>query len=240
MGRNIRAVLKDLDGVLVDSEPLVHRASTPLVNEVLRAKGVGRQYEPDELRDAFVGLGFSKIIAALGREHDFAVGGEELTGLMARELDLVVAILEAEVEATPGAEDMLSQVHAWGLERAVISSSELRRIHACMRRTGFYRYIPWENLFSACDSLPKPEGKPSGKVYEVGRLALGVSADECVAVEDSLSGILAARAAGIEVLGFLGAEKSARKREQLARVLLEAGAAAVFDNWTGVLEWIRP
>ncbi len=238
--RYIRAVLLDLDGVLVKSERLVHKASTPLVNEVLTAKMVTRQYDANELRERYLGLGFSRIMAALGREHGFEITADELAQLMRRELDLVVAMLETEVEATPGADSMLTQVCDWGLQRAVVSSSELRRIHACVRRTGLGRYISQENLFSATDSLPKPEGKPSPAIYQFARQALRAASEDCLAVEDSPTGVLAAVADEVAVLGFVGAEESASKREELARSLIAAGAVAVFDNWTSVLEWIRP
>jgi beta-phosphoglucomutase-like phosphatase (HAD superfamily) len=177
---------------------------------------------------------------ALGLEHGFAISADELQRLAAAELDLVVELLEAKVESSPGAADMLTEVCQWGVTRAVVSSSELRRIRTCLRRAGLDQFIPQANVFSATDSLAKPKGKPSPAIYEHAAQALDIAPEQCLAVEDSRPGVVAAVQAKIEVVGYVGAKESPDKRSELSRMLFEAGAVATFGDWPSFLAWVRP
>jgi len=237
----MQALLLDHDDVLVMSETLVFKASCSLINEVIQQKGVTYQYTPLELKEKFTGLGFTQIMRALELQHRFEITSDELQQFATEELNLVAEFLEAKVESSPGAADMLTQVRNWGVACAVVSSSELRRIRACLRRTGFDRYISHENVFSAADSLEKPEPKPSPAIYDLAVQALGVAPEQCLAVEDSSSGVLAAVQAKIEVVGYVGAvEESSGNRAMRNRILIEAGAKASFSDWTSFLAWVCP
>lgn len=236
----MRTLLLDHDDVLVLSEALVFKASCPLINEVVQRNGVNYTYTPYELREKFAGLGFTRIVRALGCQHCFEITSEELQELSLQELNLVVEVLQSEAVSSPGVIDMLNQMYQWGIICAIVSSSELRRIDACMQRTGLDQFIAKENVFSAADSLPKPEPKPSSAVYDFAVKSLRVSPKQCLAVEDSPTGVLAAVQAKIEVVGYVGAEKSPDDQAKRSRALLEAGATATFSDWKSFQEWVSP
>jgi beta-phosphoglucomutase-like phosphatase (HAD superfamily) len=87
--------------------------------------------------------------------------------------------------------------------------------------------------FSAEDSLPRPESKPSPAIYELAAARLGVDPERAVAVEDSEPGVQSALAAGHPAIGNLQFVP-ARERSQRRAELLAAGAASVVESWSEV------
>ncbi|PHH89611.1 hypothetical protein CDD83_5653 [Cordyceps sp. RAO-2017] len=79
--------------------------------------------------------------------------------------------------------------------------------------------------------MPVPVSKPDPAIYRHALACLGARAAECVAVEDSRSGVLAARGAGLRTVGYTGAYEPA-EREALARLLTEAGCELVMGHWS--------
>jgi beta-phosphoglucomutase-like phosphatase (HAD superfamily) len=116
---------------------------------------------------------------------------------------------------------------------AVVSSSASSRVSACLSATGLDPLFADDVRFSAEDSLPRPESKPSPAVYELAAARLGVEPDRAVAVEDSVPGVQSALAAGHPVIGNLQfvpvGERSQRRAE-----LLAAGAGVVVESWSEV------
>src|SRR5206468_1387210 len=115
-------------------------------------------------------------------------------------------------------------------ELAAVSSSALVRLDACFTAGGLTRWFPPERRFSAEDSLTPPVSKPDPAIYRHALTALGLRADESVAIEDSVTGARSAVAAGIPTLGLVcfvdESERDARRHD-----LLAAGVAAVATSW---------
>lgn len=223
--------LFDCDNTLVESERLAFLACCGLVNEILARKlpGVSVSFTPAALEHRFVGKTFRHMILELAEEHGFTVETDELSGLVTEEENRVINILLNEVETTRGVNELLSRLQGRHL-LAVVSSSALRRVNACLEKADQVRFFG-ERVYSATTSLPEPKSKPAPDVYLHALKVLAVSADECYAVEDSRSGVLSGVAAGILVIGYVGAlpvEEQEARRQQL----LAAGAAVVIADWT--------
>ena len=104
----------------------------------------------------------------------------------------VIAHVLAEGEPMPGVMDALATVYDAGLPIAIASSSSEELIRAVMRRLGIERYIT-----AICSADDEAEGKPHPAVYLTAARRLGIPPEECLALEDSPNGVLAAKAAGM-------------------------------------------
>ena len=156
---------------------------------------------------------------------------------MKREEDKVIERLRRDLVPCVGVEEALERVRESreGIKMAVVSSSALRRLKASIEKVGFERFFKDAEtgeplLFSAASSLAKPTSKPDPANYLYAMEKLGVKPEECVAVEDSKSGTLSGTRAGIKVIGYVGPYE-AEEREHMAKVLREAGAVIVMEDW---------
>jgi sugar-phosphatase len=168
----LRAVIFDLDGVLVDSEQLWRDA------EISVFGSLGVPLDDERCRET-TGLRVDEVV-----EHWYARFPWSTSGVGAVADDLVAAPL------IPGAIDAVRFCAAHGARLAVASSSPEALITAALDRLGLAPLI--EITHSA---MQEEYGKPHPAVYLSAAAKLGVSAIECVAVEDSLNGVIAAKAA---------------------------------------------
>ena len=87
------------------------------------------------------------------------------------------------------------------LRLALVSSSALSRLDACLGATALDELFPPSMRFSAEDSLPRPASKPDPAVYRLAGERLRVSGARALAVEDATAGVCSAVAAGFPVVG---------------------------------------
>jgi HAD superfamily hydrolase (TIGR01509 family) len=226
-----KKVLFDCDGTLVLSEHKAFAACCAVVNETLARKGVQKQFTPEELMQRFVGKSFWGMITELSKEHGFVIEEEELKTLVLEEENRVIAILSAEVEPTPGVNAVLEKLSTMNCvdAMAVVTSSALRRVVACLKKVDQERYFG-TRVYSAATSLAVPTTKPDPAIYLHALQEIGAQASECVAIEDSRSGVTAAKRAGIPVVGYVGSFPEHEQAQQ-ARILSEAGAFVVIKHW---------
>lgn len=178
----------DCDGVLVDSEVIADRV-------LLRA-----------LSDTFPTLDFSGVahLAFGQRTSTFLADIEQRFRITLPEGFLVLVERDIDAELTrslapiAGVRDALAQVP---LPAAVVSNSRLARIAASLSRVGLAEVFG-TRVFSA-EQVARP--KPYPDVYLHAAKQLGVEPARCIVVEDSISGLNAARAAGMKTIAFVGA-----------------------------------
>lgn len=208
-------VIYDCDGTLIDSETLYSEVSLVLCHEI----GL-TQWTLDDYNTNLIGIplvdGFKVIEAALGRPlpSDFE----------SRIEDGVAARLERELRALPGVHEALRELAG---RRCVASSTSLEPLRRNLGLAGLIDLFD-PHVFSASQVA---RGKPAPDVFLFAAAQMGAEPENCLVLEDSVPGVQAAKAAGMQVAGFTGtAHDKARTRERL----LAAGAAAVIDDYR---EW---
>lgn len=177
----MRAVIFDMDGLLVDSEPLWVRAEIEVFGEV----GVVLGEEDCALTK---GLRTDDVIAYWHQRRPW--DGRTPAEVEARLVARVAELVREEGRALPGVEDAIAVAREGGRRLALASSSPLVIIGATLERLG---------LVEAFDVVQSAQTEPLGKPHPgiflatAGRLA--IPAVECLVLEDSLTGVIAAKAA---------------------------------------------
>ena len=225
MAKNFSHLLFDYDNTLGLTEVPAFTACCGVVNSVLTSKGVNVQFTTESLMARFVGYSFRKMINELAVEHKFAIADAELEQLVLDEENAVIAKLAVDIQPTKGAVSLLQRL-VGKFNLSVVSSSALRRVKACLKGAGEESFFG-EQVFSAATYK---SSKPDPRVYIEALKALGITADQALAIEDSRTGALAAVAAGITVIGYTGAYPE-HERDHLTQVLLAAGCVTVIHDW---------
>jgi HAD superfamily hydrolase (TIGR01509 family) len=199
----------DCDGVLVDSEVLSCQVDADLLTSL------GMPYTADEIARQFVGVSLKDMIARIEAEH-----GRPLPADFGERINRILfAQFETDLRPIPGVRDaILALPH----RRCVASSSTPDRIALSLRVTGLSDLF--DHLFS---SVQVPRGKPAPDLFLHAAAQMGFAPADCLVIEDSVAGVLAARAAGMEVIGFTGGSHC---REDHADRLREAGASPVVQQ----------
>jgi HAD superfamily hydrolase (TIGR01509 family) len=178
------AVLFDLDGLLVDSEPLW------TIAEQRVAEGLGGVFTPHlkagmigKRLDLAVGILLDGLDTPQARAADPAAIGQRL-------LDEMVTLLAAGAPVQPGAEKLLDELAAAGVPLAVVSSSYRRLVDAALTSVGPSRF----KVSVAGDEVT--HGKPDPEPYLTAARALQAVPARCVVLEDAPAGLTSALAAG--------------------------------------------
>jgi sugar-phosphatase len=184
--RMIRAAIFDMDGLLIDSEPLWHQA------EIAVFASVGLHLDELRCRET-TGVRIDEVVRRRHRERPWH--NKSLVEVEAEILREVQRLAITEGKALPGVYALLDRLQALGLPLAVASSSALPMIEAVLAHLGIRERFAV--VFSAAD---EEHGKPHPAVYLRSADALGVAPHECLAFEDSIPGVQSAHAAGMRVV----------------------------------------
>ncbi|MFD0275960.1 HAD family hydrolase [Kitasatospora sp. NPDC127111] len=183
-------VIFDNDGVLVDSEPLSNR----VLAEYLTELGYPTTVE-DSYRD-FMGCAAHRIHDVIAERYDGARLPEGFDELFHGR---VFAAFGAELAAVKGAETLLEELRQRSVPYCLASSAHHAWIRTALEVTGLLGYHAEERIFSAQDV---GIGKPAPDLFLHAARTLGVDPARCLVLEDSVNGVLAARAAGMDVYGY--------------------------------------
>jgi len=182
------AVVFDNDGLLLDTEEAWTRAELTLFARH------GREFTMEHKRDL---LGSSRVTAAVKLQAMLELPGEG-EALMDELIDLVMDEALSGVEPRPGALELLGRLADVGIPLAVASNSERVFLERTLATAGLLEGGPFRAIVCAQDvSSPKP----APDVYLEACARLGADPVESVALEDSPTGVAAAAAAGMFVIG---------------------------------------
>ena len=215
---SIEAIIFDNDGVLVDSE-VIHIA----VERELLA-GFGLYYEDETYKSRFVGLSMPDFLSALDADHrdacDAPLPSHFLTELRRRAWPRI----ESELQAMPGATDLLDRFDG---PYAVASSAPLERLKIKLTITNLISFFG-DHIYS---SEHVENGKPAPDLFLHAANKLQIAPERCLVIEDSVHGVMAARAANMSVIGFTGGGHS---DTGMATRLSGAGAHAIATSFAEV------
>jgi HAD superfamily hydrolase (TIGR01509 family) len=180
----LQAVLFDMDGLLVDSEPLWFEAESMVMDRL------GGPWDESD-QQALLGGSLPRTVAYLlsraarpASEQDVA---SWLVGRVAR------LLAERELPVLPGAAELVAEVHAAGIPTALVTSSQRQIMDAVLSRLR----LPFDVTVCAEDvRVSKPDPEP----YQRAADRLAVDPRRCVALEDSPNGVAAAEGAGCRLV----------------------------------------
>lgn len=187
--QKIKAVLFDMDGVLIDSEYVMF----DMLRKVLKHKNV--DVSTAELVETYIGLSSDKIYTLIIEKYGFSETVEELRAEKNRLQGNFY--VDAEIEPMEGLLAVLEYLKAQDVRMALVSSTSSRNILFAMNRLSLTKYF--ESIIGG-DMLQQTKPAPEG--YLTAAKYLGVKVSEALVIEDSPIGIKAARNAGIKVVGF--------------------------------------
>lgn len=207
-------VIFDCDGVLVDSEPL----SLSVLSDALSRQGLPADI-PYVTRH-FLGRQLATV-RTHARSHQLELPPDFEQSLNAS----LVQRFHQELLPVPHVADVLERLVQMGLPRCIGSSSDLARVKLSLQVTGLAAYFS-DHVYTA-EMVAR--GKPAPDLFFHAAQQMGVVPAECLVIEDSPFGVVAARAAGMDVWGFTGGGHHLGRGEA-GRPLLEAGAQRLFDD----------
>ena len=204
-------IIFDCDGVLVDSEPLSMRVDV----QILAENGVVMSEE--EAHRRFVGRTFAAMLDEMRQEF-----GASFPADASAQKDLrLLKLYETDLRAVPGVEVALE---ALGPQHfSVASNSPYERVETALRIARLTRFFG--NRITTFEHVAR--GKPEPDVFIEAARRAGYAPQDCIVVEDSVTGVTSAHRAGCHVLGFTGTHPHP---EEQASKLLTAGAASVFRH----------
>ena len=182
----VAAVVFDMDGVIVDSEQVWDEVREELVADW------GGRYSPEAQR-AMMGMSSPEWSRFMHEELGLAQSPDEINEEVVRRM---LERYRSDLPLLDGAVVAVRSL-AESYPLAVASSSNRPMIDAVLETAGIA-----DCFVATVSSEEVPRGKPSPDVYLEAARRLGVSAEECAAVEDSANGIRAARAAGMVVIAY--------------------------------------
>ena len=177
------AVLFDMDGVLVDSEPIINAAAIRALAEF------GITARPEDF-EPFVGAGEDRYVGGVAELH----GQTYVPEMKHRTYDWYLKLLPKMGKAFPGAKDLVEHLHRLGIPIAVASSADRIKVEANLTTVlqtpldRFATIVTGEDVFHR---------KPHPDIFLQAAQRLGVPAVECCVIEDAVNGVEAAKAAGM-------------------------------------------
>lgn len=185
----LKAVIFDMDGVIIDSEPQHARAAL----RVFQAHGIDTNYE---YCSSFIGSSTEHMAECSIKKFGLSMSPETLVEEMNREK---LRLIHTEgYQPLPYIQNLLKRLHKAGLKLAIASSSSNTEIEGVVKTLEIRKYF--HKLISS-SHVAHP--KPAPDTFELALKELGVNAKEAIVIEDSCYGTMAAKAAGIACIGLI-------------------------------------
>ena len=214
MDLDYSALIFDCDGVLVNSEVIIHKVEREFLDRL------GLHYENERFVRTFSGLTEFEFLVHIEQElqqkfdkslpDDFR---EELRGAKRTAVD-------EQLTSIPGARELAL---AWPRAKAVATSS---MHHSVTRKLQKFDMLDiFDGHIYVAESVP--QGKPDPAIFLYTAEKLAVEPRSCVVIEDSILGVQAAKRAGMDVIGFIGADHCLPDHGELLR---DAGADHITER----------
>lgn len=185
----IKTVIFDMDGVIVDTEPVHHYA----YNEHFKQLNI--EITP-EIYASFTGNStkniFEKLKAHFNLEQDVQTLVETKRNLFNDAFDK-----KEDLYLLDGVEELIKELHQNGMQLVLASSSAKVTINRIFNRFDLHQYFT--HIVSGEDF---PKSKPHPAIFEHAAFLSETPRENCIVIEDSTNGILAAKAAGIYCIGY--------------------------------------
>lgn len=185
----IQTVIFDMDGVIVDTEPVHHFAYYQHFKEL-------NIEVSDEMYRSFTGNSTRNIFQKLKSQFDLQEDVEDLI-LRKRHLFNEAFDLKEDLYLIEGVEELIKDLHANGIQLIVASSASNVTINRVFTRFNLHQYFT--HIVSGEDF---PKSKPHPAIFEHAASLSVAPKENCIVIEDSTNGIQAAVSAGIYCVGY--------------------------------------
>lgn len=195
----IKAVIFDMDGTLVDSEPVYERVRK---NVLLREFGVEMKETPREV----IGTGLRNTWAVISKIYHLDLNVDEY---VKKDTEEMVKYIETHgLPLNEGVTELLTYLKEKDIARGIASSSKKDYVQAILQNTELGKYIETALTGDCVCKL-----KPAPDIYLRALEMMNVKAEEALVIEDATSGVQAAVTAGMRCIGFNAGEKVLSKQD---------------------------
>ncbi len=184
----LKAVIFDMDGVIIDSEPFHLEVNREIFRE-LNIPFIMEEYEN------YIGVSNDEMWADIKMKNNLSLPVSYLKELQVRK-DMEY-LLSAEEKPIPGVLELLKELRLNGLAVALASSSSLKYIGIVLEK---FRIRDFFDAVVSGENMRK--GKPAPDIFLHTAKLLDVGPTSCLVIEDSRNGVAAAKAAGMKCIGF--------------------------------------
>lgn len=185
----MEAFIFDMDGVIIDSEPLHSRVKMETFAHF------GLPFDEGDLAQYMGRTSVDIFSDVLKKEHRTDVSVQEIVNYKhAHYLELAVG---GALEAIPGSLELIARLREAGVPLALATSSWRRVVDAVLVQFGLT-----DTFQSVISGSELPKSKPDPAIYRLSAEALDVSPCDCVVLEDTAAGVAAAKGAGMYCIGF--------------------------------------
>ncbi len=185
----VRGVIFDMDGVLCESEPFIAEAGCRMFAETYATTVTPEDFRP------FVGTGEDRFLGGVAEKFGIKL---QLPRDKQRTYAIYLEIIRGRLQPVPGAREFVADCRQRGLKLAVATSADRIKMLGNLNEIG----LP-PVTFDACitgDNIHHK--KPNPEIFIVAASQLGLAPGDCLVVEDAVSGVQAAKAAGSPCLGL--------------------------------------
>lgn len=184
----LKAVLFDMDGVIVDTEPLHKEAYQKMFLEV------GIQVS-DTLYETFTGQATLEICEKLCSSFKLTLSPETLVAIKRRHFKSLFE--SSDLKLLDGVLELIQEYHSYGLKLVLASSASMANIDRIFNRFDLDRYF-----IAKVSGADLHASKPHPEIFIRAAQAADHSPEECMVIEDATNGIIAAKAAGIFCVAY--------------------------------------
>jgi HAD superfamily hydrolase (TIGR01509 family) len=185
----IKTVIFDMDGVIVDTEPVHHYAYNQ------HFKQLNIDVSP-EMYATFTGNSTKNIFERLKVQYNLS---DDVPTLVETKRNLFNEAFDSKEDLylLDGVEDLIKDLHQNGMQLVLASSSATVTINRIFNRFGLHQYFT--HIVSGEDF---PKSKPHPAIFQQAAFLAKTPVENCIVIEDSTNGILAAKSAGIYCIGY--------------------------------------
>jgi len=219
----MEALIFDCDGVLVDTERDGHRVA---FNQAFARQGLEVEWDVDLYGRLLQIAGGKERMRHYFDAHGWPEGVDDreefIKGLHALRTDLYMQIIESgQLPLRRGVRRLVDEAIEAGVDLSVCSTSDERAVHLVVEKMlGMQRKAKFRAILAGDVVSHK---KPDPEIYQLAKQTLGWRGEDCVVIEDSRNGLLAAKGAGMHCLVTISAYTGDEDFSEADRVVSELG-----------------
>jgi len=213
----LRGILFDMDGVLVDSEDFICKAA------ILMFKEKGLEVKSEDFAP-FIGTGEDSYIGNVAKKYNFPLDISEAKNIT---YSIYAEIVDGKLQPLPGVFEFIRKAQKKGLKLAIATSADKIKMKINLRNIGLS-----EGVFAATvNGLEVKQKKPFPDIFQMAAHKIGFKPNECLVVEDAVSGVEAAKRAGAKCLALTTSftKEELCKANWISNTLTDAPDQAI--NW---------